>query len=60
MARIRSIPKAVKEIKAEDPGTSISVSTLRRWVKEGKIPHVKNGAHFMVDVDVVNEIMSGS
>lgn len=57
---MRSIPKAVEEIRAADPGTSITVSTLRRWVKSGKVPAIPNGAHFLINMDVLQEIMAGN
>ena len=59
MVKMRSIPKAVEEIKAADPGTSITVSTLRRWVKEGKVPAVQNGTHFLINMEVLHDIMAG-
>ena len=59
MARIRTIPKAVEEIKEKDPGTSVSLTALRRWVKEGKIRHFDGGKSPLVDLDEVERMVSG-
>ena len=60
MARIRTIPKAVEEIKEKDPGTSVSLTALRRWVKEGKIRHFDGGKSPLVDLDEVERMVSGA
>lgn len=60
MARMRSIPKAVEEIRTKDPETCISVCALRRWVKEGKVPSVKTGKNFLVNVDALERYMEGA
>ncbi len=57
MARMRSIPKAVEEIRAKDPGSCISSSILRRWVKSGQIPCVKTGKNFIVNMDVLENYL---
>ena len=44
MVRIRTIPKAVAEIKAQDTGRYINERLLRRWVKDGTIKPV-NGSY---------------
>ena len=59
MAKMRSIPKAVEEIRAKDPATCISVCVLRRWVKEGKVPRVKTGKNFLVNMDALEAYMAG-
>lgn len=59
MARIRTIPQALKEIKEADPGTAITYNSLRRWVNSGTIPHVKAGNTALIDLDLVFEIIRG-
>lgn len=59
MAKMRSIPKAVEEIREKDPETCISVCVLRRWVKEKKIPSVKTGKNYLVNMDSLEEFMGG-
>ena len=51
MARIRTIPKAVEAIKAKDPDTYLNVTSLRRWVKTGKIKSFDGGKIALVDLD---------
>ena len=60
MARIRTIPKAVEEIKANDPGSYITVKRLRYWVKSGAIEPVPCcGHHVLIDLDRLEAFLSG-
>lgn len=58
MARMRSIPKAVEEIRTKDPESCVSACVLRRWAKEGKIPTVKTGKNFLVNLDALEAFLS--
>lgn len=60
MARIRTLPKAVEEIKAKDPGTSVNITALRRWVKEGKIRSFDGGKSPFVDLDELERMVAGA
>lgn len=60
MARIRTLPKAVEEIRAKDPNTCINYGALRRWVKEGKIRSFDGGKCKMVDLDEVEQLVAGA
>lgn len=57
MAKMRSLPKAVEEIKAKDPDTCITLHVLRRWVKEGTVPSVKTGKNFLINLDALENYM---
>lgn len=59
MARMRSLPKAVEELKAKDPETCVSICVLRRWVKSGTVPSVKTGKNFLVNLDALEAFMEG-
>lgn len=59
MARMRSLPKAAEELKMKDPGTCISLCVLRRWVKEKKIPSVRTGKNYLVNMDALETFMEG-
>ena len=59
MAKMRSIPEAVKELCTSDPGTRITVHTLRQWVKDGSVPCVKVGRQALVNMDILEAYMSG-
>jgi len=59
MVRIRTIPKAVAEIKAQDPGSYINERLLRRWVKDGTIKPV-NGCYTytLVNLDELERFLA--
>ena len=63
MKRIRTIQAAYDEIKAADPGTSITPSAIRRAVSSGDIPSRRIGSRggykYMVDLDKVVEYFCG-
>ena len=52
---LRSIPEAVKELKEEDPKTSITTSSVRSLVKEGKVLKYPKGKQIQVDLDEIKE-----
>lgn len=61
MARMRTIPKAVAELKAEDPNTSVTLSRLRRWVKQGKVKSFDGGQKStLVDLDDVRKMVTNA
>lgn len=61
MARVRTIPRAVKEIKEKDPGSFINAAMLRRLVAEGSIPHIECGyKYILVDLDAVEKFLDGA
>lgn len=60
MARIRTIPKAVEEIKAKDPGSCVTLNALRQWVRQGAIQSTKAGKNFLVDLDEVERMVAGA
>ena len=59
MARIRTIPKAVEEMKQKDPNTCVNLTAMRRWVKEGKIKSFDGGKIPLVDLDEVERMVTG-
>lgn len=59
MARIRSIPKAVEELRQKDPNTCVNVTALRRWVKEGKVKSFNGGKFPLVDLDELEKMVAG-
>lgn len=58
MTRLRTIPKAVAELKAKDPNTSVSNHALRRWILDGHIPCIKVGKNYVVSMDAIETFMS--
>lgn len=60
MARIRTLPKAVKEIKEKDPNSYINVPLLRRLVKQGVIKTIQTGGkHALIDLDNLEDFLVG-
>lgn len=59
MVKMKTIPQAVKEIRESDPSCYIGETSLRRWVKEGKVKHVKTGATTLVNMESLEEFLSG-
>lgn len=59
MVRIRTIPKAVAEIKAQDPGSYINERLLRRWVKDGTIKPVKGSyTYTLINLDELERLLA--
>lgn len=59
LARMRTIPEAVREIKEADPQSCLTVSALRRWVKTGAVPSVQVDRKCLVNLDAVERMMGG-
>ena len=53
LPRMRTIPQAIKEIKALDPNTSITVSVLRRMVKDGVVETVQVANKRLLNLDLL-------
>ena len=53
LPRMRTIPQAFKEIKALDPHTSITMSVLRRLVKEGAVETVQVANKRLLNLDLL-------
>ena len=51
--RMRTIAKAMEEIKAEDPNTALTQNQLRVLVKSGAIPSVHAGRHTLINLDLL-------
>ena len=59
MARMRTIESAYREIKQDDPNTSITKYYLREIVINGKIPFRKSGKRFLFDMDKLEDYLKG-
>lgn len=60
MARIRTLPKAAAELKEKDPNTSITLTRLRRLVKERRVRSFDGGKSPLVDLDEVERMVAGA
>lgn len=59
MSRMRNIEEGYKEIKANDPGTALTKTALRRLVTTGEIPSVRIGTKYLFDLDTVERYLRG-
>lgn len=57
--RMRTIPKAYKEIKKLDSETSFSMRALRRMCVDKEIPTIKVGNKTLLNLDVLIQTLSG-
>ena len=55
MAQMRTIRTAIKEIVKTDPNSGITKHALRTLVTTGRIPSVKIGTKYLIDLNVVGE-----
>ena len=58
--RLRAIRDAVSLIKKEDPETELTEYTIRRLVTAGVIPSIKTGSKFLIDIDAIPDLLSGT
>lgn len=57
MTKIRTLKKAIEEIRKTDPNTEFKEWALRQLVKSGKIKSVKVGSKYLVDMTVIEEYL---
>ncbi len=58
LPRMRTIKKAIEEIKELDPNTALNESQLRQMVKAGKIQKVTAGRHTLINLDLLIEYLA--
>lgn len=58
VVRMRTIPKAYAEIKANDPDTSFSMRALRKLVNNGQIPAVKINNKVLINLDLLMDMLA--
>ena len=58
--KMRTLPQAAAELKAADPGTAVTLSTLRLLVKRGDLPvvHIRNRQ--LIDMDTLATYLRGN
>lgn len=57
-APMRTIHKAIEELKNEDPDTALTEYALKRLVVSGEIPCVKAGSKRLVNMDIVRRYLN--
>ena len=58
--RMRTVPQAVKILREEDPETAVTLTALRRMVKQGRIPVTQVGNKPLIDLDKLPEYLQGA
>ena len=53
MQKYLSPRKIAEYFKSSDPDTAITESFIRRLIREGEIPYLKKGKHFVTTVECV-------
>lgn len=56
----RTIPKAIQELKEEDPKTDITGCNIRKLVEERKIPFTKDGRTTKIELNALKEYYRNS
>lgn len=60
LPRMRTIEQAAAWIQETDPGTAFTKTALRRLIVAGKIPSVRIGTKYLVDLSVLEECLHGT
>lgn len=55
MARIRTLKRAIEELKKDDPNCDLTYSALRKMVLNNMIPFAMCGTKYLVDVDIIKD-----
>ena len=55
--KMRTLPETIKYLQQQDPDTAITLTALRRMVKQGKIPAFHAGNKALIDVDTLGEYL---
>lgn len=58
LPRMRTISEAAQEIKALDPHTAITEHHVRQLAVSGRIPRVKAGKKYLINLDLLIEYMT--
>ena len=51
MRRLRTINEAVRDLKQQDPETSMTPYFIRRMIVDGQVPTIMAGKKYLVDLD---------
>ena len=57
---VRTIEKAVEELRKQDPDTPVTAYMLRRWIKTGVLPSVKSGNKYLVNMEILDQYLKGN
>ena len=57
MPRMRTIDQAAAWLQENDPGTAFTKTALRRLVVSGKLPSVKVGQKYLINLDTMEDYL---
>lgn len=57
--RMRTIDQAAAWLQENDPGTAFTKTALRRLVVSGKLPSVKVGQKYLLNLDTMEDFLQG-
>lgn len=57
MPRIRTLSSAINELKNIDPNCSLTLTALRRKIRNNELPYAKVGNKYLVDLDIIVKIL---
>lgn len=55
--RMRTITEAANWIREQDPDTAFTKTALRRLIVSGKLPHVKVGQKYLVNLETLEAFL---
>ena len=56
-ARMRTMTEVMKHLKENDPDGALRPWALRNMVKTGRIPSVKQGRKYLINIDLLDEYL---
>lgn len=59
MLRMRTIPEAAAELKANDPRTAVTPYAIRQMVLSGTIPCIYAGKKRLINMDILERFLNG-
>lgn len=59
MLRMRTIPEAAAELKANDPQTAVTPYAIRQMVLSGTIPCIYAGKKRLINMDILERFLNG-
>lgn len=60
MPRMRTIRQTANYLREQDPDCALTETALRRLLITGVLPHVRIGAKYLIDLDVLEEFLKGA
>lgn len=60
MLHPRTIREAAEWFRANDPGTALTKTAIRRLVRSGEVPSVRIGRKYLVNLEALESYLSGT